>query len=519
MAYPLTKRESNILYMNTRKLISILIIALSVTRLGFAQDTLVLEYQRAIDIALKRSFTIQSHNMQKDAMLHYFGFYKAQFKPRLDLEMNVPVWNEGLQQIDLANELPVYNSIGSMKFGGFMSLKYILPTGGDVSLSTNLYHENLNIFFAQTGSELSRDQFFSRFWLKFDQPIFTRNRLKEDLKEAEYKLKQFNHSYTRAQMDIVYEVSYYFYQYYRAVKELEITQEQLKNSKESYRIAVLKSETGRIPKADVLSAEVAVEKDKAELLRVQNYLENKEGQLKQLIGLELNKPIKIMTNLEFQPFLIEEQKAIAEALEHRHEIKETEYEIHLKDINIDRAKREREFKGNISFYYDLTGMSTENTSNLGDLVSSSFNDMQVRPHNRGLALTLSYPIIDWGRGKEKVKEANLRKKERELYLEDLKITIERQVHEIIRTVRESREQIAIHKKNLELARKSYDISKMRFENGDISNQELSIEQSQMVNIQLAYLDAFITYQLAVNDLKRKTMWDFQNKKSYIIDND
>jgi hypothetical protein len=42
-----------------------------------------------------------------------------------------------------------------------------------------------------------------------------------------------------------------------------------------------------------------------------------------------------------------------------------------------------------------------------------------------------------------------------------------------------------------------------------------MEQERLATIQLEYLDAFINYQLAVNDLKRKTMWDFENDKSYI----
>jgi outer membrane protein len=57
---------------------------------------------------------------------------------------------------------------------------------------------------------------------------------------------------------------------------------------------------------------------------------------------------------------------------------------------------------------------------------------------------------------------------------------------------------------------------MRFENGDISNQELSVEREALAGIQLEYLNAFITYQLAVNNLKRKTIWDFENNRSYLV---
>jgi len=46
---------------------------------------------------------------------------------------------------------------------------------------------------------------------------------------------------------------------------------------------------------------------------------------------------------------------------------------------------------------------------------------------------------------------------------------------------------------------------------------LGVEQERLATTQLNYLDAFITFQLAVADLKRKTLWDFQNNRSYLQD--
>ena len=199
------------------------------------------------------------------------------------------------------------------------------------------------------------------------------------------------------------------------------------------------------------------------------------------------------------------------------EIYESNMNINLSSIELDRAKRVREFKVYLSAYYDLTGISTNGSGSTVDLMGSSLNDLTNRPANRGIALTLTYPIYDWGRGREKTQEAKLRLEERELSHEDLKTTIVREVKEVIRTVAESQELILIHKKNMDLARKSYNISKMRFENGDISNQELSMERERLESVQLDYLNSYINYQLAVNDLKRKTLWDFANGRSYLVE--
>jgi hypothetical protein len=56
---------------------------------------------------------------------------------------------------------------------------------------------------------------------------------------------------------------------------------------------------------------------------------------------------------------------------------------------------------------------------------------------------------------------------------------------------------------------------MRFESGDINSRELALEQERLSKSRLAYLNAYITYQLTVADLKRKTLWDFYNGRSYL----
>jgi outer membrane protein TolC len=481
-----------------------------------AQDTLIMDYEDAIVYALGESFTVQQHEKQKESSKHYYYYYKAQFKPRLDMDLRIPVWNEYVNRIDQPDGLPVYNSYGSLEIGGIVSFQYVLPSGGNISLSSNLYRENLNTLLSTREEELYTEQFYSRFWLSFDQPVFTKNRLKENLKEAEYQYEKSLHFFTRSQMDIVYLVTQEFYQLYKATEQVNIAREKLENAMESYRIAVLKSETGRIPKADVLSAEVSVARDQANLLRSKNMLANQEDELKHLVGMELQQPVKIITDLQYVTFVIDDEQAIQQALNNRLEIKEDNLNIQLQQIEIERAKRERELKGSISAYYDLTGISTLGEGSTLALAESSFEDMTERPHNRGVAFTLSFPIYDWGRGRERLKASQLQMDQKKLELDNQKNAIVKEVREVIRTVRESREQIAIHEKNLELARRSYNISRMRFENGDISNQELSIERERLASIQLEYLDAFIMYQLAVNNLKRKTMWDFENDRSYLV---
>ena len=509
-------KVSLLFFLRAKTIVSMLLFSL--TNL-YSQNVRVLTYEEAISIALKESFTIKSYVNTNLSMQYNYFYNKAMFKPRLDITIFSPNWNENVITIQQTNGLPVFNSYGSMQFGGDLRFTYTLPTGGNLALHSLIYRENLTTVLAdQNFNKLTRNQAFNMLEATFNQPIFTKNTLSENLKEAQYKYQQALSFYTRGQIEIIYNVANGFYCLYRATKIAEISDEKLKNSEEAYRIVKLKSESGRLPEADVLTMEVKVAQNKAELSESINKLEREKDLFKQLIGLDLKEEIRITTDLKYDTFKINLDTALNKALKYRLEISENEFDIKLQSIQVDRAKRERELKGNISAYYDLTGISSIDSHNNSELFQSSYNNLYQRPPNRGITFTLSYPIYDWGRGSSKVKREAVTLKEKELQVENTKTDIVRQVRDIVRTVEEAKIRLHINKKNQALAIRSHNINRMRFENGDITNQQLSIEQQTLSDVQLSFLDSFITYQLAIADLKRKSLWDFQNNRTYIIDN-
>lgn len=477
----------------------------------------MLTIEQAIDIALKRSYTVLANDDNRQAMHFEYLYYKAQFKPRLDFNMYTPSWDERVTAIQQIDDLPVYNSTSSMSFGGDFRFTYVLPTGGNLALSSTLYHESLRTSFMGTDGyeSLKRKQAYSQFGVIFNQPVFTKNRLRENLKEAEYKYERSELYFTRAQMDIVYQVTRGFYEVYRTAYEKQINEERLKNSQEALRIAKLKFETGNIPEGDVLITEIDVAQNDARLSESNGLYETQKDEFKLLIGMNMNEEIDITAEMEFEPVDIHLQTAIDQALENRLEVKENEYDVKLQEIAVDRAKREREVKGNIYAYYDFTGLSTEE-GNVAELFQSSFKNFIDRTPNRGITFTLSIPVLDWGRGRNIVRSANIRLKEQQLKLENTNNTIIKEIRQVVRTVYEAENRFRINQKNAENAARSYQINRLRFENGDITGQELSVEQARLSQVRLDYLNAYITYQLALADLKRKTMWDFENNRSYKV---
>lgn len=481
-----------------------------------AQSKRILTYDEAIEISLTKSYTIKSHKEKKTAMEYYFNFYKAQFKPRLDFNLFAPKWDESVTPIQQTDALPVYNSTGTFSSGGELEFTFMLPTGGSLGLSGTIYSEELStVLVLENYKRINNRQAYNHLSLTFNQPIFTTNILKENLNEAQYKYEKSINYFSRSQMDIVYQVTVGYYTLYKLTREMEINKNKLKNSEEAYRISKLKAGTGRIPEGDNLIAEVNVAQNRANLSEAINKLEREKDKFKQLIGVDLVDDFTILTDLKYNTFSIDLNQAIEHGLKMRPEIEEAELDVKLQEIDLDRANRVSEFKGNISAYYDLTGISTEK-GNISELLNSSFKNFFDRPPNRGITLSFSYPIHDWGRGSSHIQQEEANLNSVKFDLENTKVTIIREIRDIVRSVEEAKRRLEIYEKNKIISERSYDISSLRFENGDITNQELALEQERLADSQLAYLEAFITYQLAVADLKRKTLWDFEKNKIYTV---
>ena len=480
-----------------------------------AQEKTILTIDRAISIALYGSYTVRSNDESRRAMQSNYLYFQAQFKPKLDMYFDLPSWNESVAEVPQANALPVYNSTSSIKFGNEMRFTYVLPTGGNLALRSELYHQSLRTTFQNDYSTQKRQLAYSQFGIIFNQPVFTKNLLRENLLGAEYQYKRAELYFTRTQMDIIYRVTSGFYEVYRAAYAKQISQERLTNSQEALRINQLKFETGNISEGELLVTEIDAAQNDVLLLESIGKYEKAKDDFKLLIGLNMTEEIDIMAEMEFETVVVDMQKATDQALSNRLEIKEIEYDVKLQEIAVDRAKREGEVRGDILAYYNFAGLSPTE-GNAGDLFRQSFDNMSIRPPNRGVQFTLTVPILDWGRRRNNVKTQTIYLDQTKMRFDNQHEEIVKEIREIVRMVQESQNRFRINQTNIDIAQRNYRIYRLRFENGDITGQELSLEQARLSDVQLAYINAYVNYQLALADLKRKTMWDFENNRSYLI---
>jgi outer membrane protein TolC len=125
------------------------------------------------------------------------------------------------------------------------------------------------------------------------------------------------------------------------------------------------------------------------------------------------------------------------------------------------------------------------------------------------------PLWDWGVNSAEVAAAEASLRETELGLAEQMKTIAREVRDVVGRLNEAESRLEVLRKNQEVAQRAFDISLERFNNGDITGQELALDRDRFTQAKFSFLNAYIDYMLATADLKRKTMWDFENNRSLV----
>lgn len=149
---------------------------------------------------------------------------------------------------------------------------------------------------------------------------------------------------------------------------------------------------------------------------------------------------------------------------------------------------------------------------MGDKVNNIYNNPT---DNEEIGLTLTIPIFDWGAKKARVESSKLAMQSDEVELEEQKKEIVINIRQICRNLPTLINQIAIKKKSIENAERTYEINLEKYRNGNMSGMDLQQYQSQLTQAKQDYTNALIQYKLELLNLKVQSLWDFEANKSYL----
>ncbi len=461
-----------------------------------AQEILTLE--KALEIAFEHSPSLIQSKLSLEQRQLNLKAQDASLKSQFSLDVN-PFNYTRNNQYDSYNSRWYANE--SMSSSASLGIRQPIKwTDGSISL--------INDFSWQDASNRTDNRkntsFNHNLSLRLEQPLFTYNRTKMQLKELEYALENAKISYAMQELNIEKQVTTQFYNVYQKQKDLNNAREEYNNQKQNYDIIKNKVEADLVAKEELFQAEVNMATSESSVYSAEINYENAKDNFKILLGMPLDEDVMVLPNTGINTIEVNSNDAVRYALEQRMEIRQKQITLEEDVFNIIRAKAENEFKGSISARIGL------------DALAGKIKNMYDSPtDNEQIGISLNIPIFDWGAKKARVKSSELAMESNQIDLDEQKKNITLEVRQICRNLPTLVRQIDIKKKSIENAEHTYEINLEKYRTGNLTGMELQQYQTQLTNAKQEYTNALISYKLELLNLKIQTLWDFENNKSYL----
>lgn len=473
-------------------LIAICIIPTNAT----AQETLTLS--QAIEIAQQKSRNIKKSKLNLYSNQRSLDAQRAALKSRFALDVTPFDYNRQRSFNDLFSRWNTNEDYNS--FGTFSVSQPIVATDGTISLINRLgYRDNYSEF-----QDIRTKTYSNNLYLQLDQPIFTYNRTKMQLKELELNLENATIGNALELLTLEQNVTQLFYTFYQRQNNLQIAKDEYENQKVSYEITKNKVDADLLAKEELYQAELNLATSKSTLENNQVLLDNAADDFKLLLGLELTEQIAVEVDINFVTRNVDLNQALVYGLENRMELRQRAIDIERSRFELIRTRALNEFKGAVSLSLGVFG-DNEYAPDIYDVPA-------VNPR---IAISFSIPIFDWGENRARMDAANASREIKQVDLEIEKNNITINIRKVYRNLQNLENQIMIAEQNVKNAQLTYDINLERYKNGDLTSIDLNRFQSQLSEKKSAYADALINYKIELLNLKILSLYDFENQQPVI----
>lgn len=264
-----------------------------------------------------------------------------------------------------------------------------------------------------------------------------------------------------------------------------VLQASYKVAEESVNNTTKMFEQGLVSEYDKLSADVQLASLKPQLLQVENGLKLAEMQLKVLMGVDVNEPIKFEGKLsDYESDLFNELMLLKN---------DTSLEDNstLKQLDIQRRQLVLAEKLNKLGYIPTLALQ------LGGgytAMPDHFNPFKTQYFgSSSLTLAFSWNIWDGGAKLMKTHQNKLQLENLDTQIENVKRQLELAINSSLNGIETAAEQVVSTKENVFSAEKAFGISQKRYEVGSGTMLEMNSSETQLLNARLQYVQSIYDF--------------------------
>ena len=327
-----------------------------------AQEAITLD--KALSIAEVGSPDLQLSLLNLERFQKNLEAQRAALKSRFSLDVSPLEYSNNRRFDNRVSEWYTNENMGTN--ARFLVSQPILFSDGTISLSNEFGWQSSY----STSTDIESQVFYNNLYLNLNQPLFTYNRIKLQLKELELNYENANISYAIQRLNLEKNVTQFFYNVYMSQMNLTIAKEELENTQKSYGIIVNKVDAGLAAREELYQAELNLATSKSSLQNSEVNFENAKDQLKLYLGMDLFQDILILADISANPVPVDLGKAIDNGLNSRMELRQREIDIESSQFDLIQTKPLNAFRGDLNLRVGITG-DNENLSQIFKAPTSS----------------------------------------------------------------------------------------------------------------------------------------------------
>jgi outer membrane protein TolC len=367
-------------------------------------------------------------------------------------------------------------------------------TGGTLSLESSL--ERLELFSSKSTSWQTAPVF-----LTYQQQLFGYNSLKWNKRLEPAKYIEAQRSYVETVELVKQATVSRFFSLAMAQSNLESARKNFAQADTLYRIAQGRYELGTITESDMLQLEVKRLNEETDLLNAGTQLDYAMQSLKSYLGITSEDSIVIKTDSIVPIFAVSAAKALAIALERAPDVVAWQRRLTQADADVAYAKSQAGLKADIYLRFGLTQTARR------------FEEAYRRPLDQQyVSIGLSLPILDWGRGKGRVKMAKSQRDLVTTQVEQAESDFEQNIRRIVAQFNMAARRVGICRKAAETAERHYDVARRLYVMGKNTVLELNSALSEKDNARTAAVAALEEYWSLYFTLRSLTLYDFERNQ-------
>ena len=438
-------------------------------------DSLRLTLSRAIELAQQQSSDALAARHSLEAAEWSYRNYRANYLPAVSLS-STPSLNRQLNSITQPDGTNVFVRQNQLNTDLSLNISQnVTLTGGTLFVRNNL--QRLDEFEQQTHGYSSVP-----FSIGYQQNLFGHNSLRWAKRTEPLRHSIARKQYAETMELVASRASTYFFMLASAQTDLDIARQNYAVSDTLLRYARHRYERGSISENEMLQLEVGKLTEETNRLNAEAEVEDAMQTLRSYLGIKSQVSLIVVPDTLISEDVVDADEALALALANNPDPEQLRLNIMESESALSSAKANRGLKADLYMQFGLS----QKGSTLKEAYTQPLNQQYV-------SMTLSLPLLDWGRGKGQVRVAKSRleltQTQSDQAMQDFRLNVQK----MVRQYNLQAHRVKIAYRTRETALRRYEVARWLYLQGRTSLLEFNTSVNEKDNAQRSFIGALQTY--------------------------